>query len=142
MLYMSFVYFSVWQIKLSRPDDFEKAMTGFNKELEKKLLAATSPFTFWRINESSVMRFFKLIGCNNSKIGSYAALVKERHYIQIGFHTTHQPSTGVEIVGIILQHWLHQHIFLDDVIGQPVTQKFGVMFRRIFGPYAIFGCHG
>lgn len=79
MLTMSFVYFNIWQIKQTRPDDFEKAMIGFNKELEKELLAATSPFTFWRINESSVMRFFKLIGCDNSKIGSYAALVKERN---------------------------------------------------------------
>lgn len=79
MLTMSFVYFNIWQIKQTRPDDFEKAMIGFNKELEKELLAATSPFTFWRINESSVMRFFKLIGCDNNKIGSYAALVKERN---------------------------------------------------------------
>lgn len=79
MLTMSFVYFNIWQIKQTRPDDFENAMIGFNKDLEKELLAATSPFTFWRINESSVMRFFKLIGCDNSKIGSYAALVKERN---------------------------------------------------------------
>lgn len=79
MLTMSFVYFNIWQIKQTRPDDFEKAMVGFNKDLEKELLAATSPFTFWRINESSVMRFFKLIGCDNSKVGSYAALVKERN---------------------------------------------------------------
>ncbi|NOT67113.1 MAG: hypothetical protein HOP04_02080 [Methylophilaceae bacterium] len=79
MLTMSFVYFNIWQIKQTRPDDFENAMIGFNKDVEKELLAATSPFTFWRINESSVMRFFKLIGCDNSKIGSYAALVKERN---------------------------------------------------------------
>ena len=79
MLTMSFVYFNIWQIKQTRPADFENAMIGFNKDLEKELLAATSPFTFWRINESSVMRFFKLIGCDNSKIGSYAALVKERN---------------------------------------------------------------
>jgi hypothetical protein len=50
-----------------------------NKELEKELLNATSPFTFWRVNESSVMRFLKLIGCDNGKVGSYAALVKERN---------------------------------------------------------------
>ena len=79
MLTMSFVYFNIWQIKQNRPDDFEKAMIGFNKDLENELLVATSPFTFWRINESNVMRFFKLIGCDNGKIGSYAALVKERN---------------------------------------------------------------
>jgi len=61
------------------PKDFEKAMVGFNKDLEKELLEATSPFTFWRVNESSVLRFFKLIGCDNSKVGNYAALVKKRN---------------------------------------------------------------
>lgn len=79
MLTMSFVFFNIWQIKQNEPKDFEKAMVGFSKELEKELLAATSPFTFWRVNESSVLRFLKLIGCNNSKVGTYAALVKERN---------------------------------------------------------------
>jgi hypothetical protein len=79
MLTMSVVYFNIWQIKQTEPDDFAKAMVGFNKELEKELMDATSPFTFWRVNESSVMRFLKLIGCDNGKVGSYAALVKERN---------------------------------------------------------------
>lgn len=79
MLTMSFVYFNIWQIKQTAPDDFAKAMIGFNKDLEKELMTATSPFTFWRVNESSVMRFLKLIGCDNGKVGSYAALVKERN---------------------------------------------------------------
>ena len=79
MLTMSFVYFSIWQIKQTEPGDFAKAMIGFNKDLEKELMEATSPFTFWRVNESSVIRFLKLIGCDNGKVGSYAALVKERN---------------------------------------------------------------
>ena len=79
MLTMSFVYFNIWQIKQTEPGDFAKAMIGFNKDLEKELMDATSPFTFWRVNESSVMRFLKLIGCDNGKVGSYAALVKERN---------------------------------------------------------------
>jgi len=54
-------------------------MVGFSKDIEKELMSATSPFTFWRVNESSVMRFLKLIGCDNGKVGSYAALVKERN---------------------------------------------------------------
>jgi hypothetical protein len=74
MLTMSFVYFNIWQIRQTDPDDFAKAIIGFNKELEKELVEATSPFTFWRVNESSVMRFLKLIGCKNDKIGTYAAL--------------------------------------------------------------------
>jgi len=79
MLTMSFVYFNIWQIKQNRPDDFAKAMIGFNKDMEREMLEATSPFTFWRVSESNVMRFLKLIGCDNGKIGSYTALVKERN---------------------------------------------------------------
>lgn len=79
MLTMCFIYFNIWQIKQARPQDFGMAMVGFNKETEKELLEATSPFAFWRVNESSVMRFLKLIGCDNAKVGNYAALVKERN---------------------------------------------------------------
>jgi hypothetical protein len=79
MLTMSFVYFNIWQIKQTKPADFAMAMVGFNKDLERELLEATSPFTFWRVNESSVLRFLKLIGCDNAKVGNYAALVKERN---------------------------------------------------------------
>ncbi|MCC6151632.1 MAG: hypothetical protein IT461_15375 [Planctomycetes bacterium] len=79
MLTMSFVYFEIWQIKQTRAKDFEMAMVGFNKDQERELLDATSPFTFWRVNESSVLRFLKLIGCDNAKVGNYAALVKDRN---------------------------------------------------------------
>ena len=58
MLTMSFVYFNIWQIKQTAPHDFEMAMVGFNKDLEKELMDATSPFTFCRVNESNVMRSF------------------------------------------------------------------------------------
>lgn len=79
MLTMSFVYFNIWQIRQTRPNEFGMAMVGFNKDLEKELLEATTPFTFWRVNESSVLRFLKLIGCDNARVGTYAALVRERN---------------------------------------------------------------
>ena len=81
MLYMSFVYFIIWQIKKNRPDDFSKALVGFSKDVENGFLNATSPFSFSEVNESSIFRFFKLIGCDNSKIGNYTKLVKERNDI-------------------------------------------------------------
>ncbi|HEX9782489.1 MAG TPA: hypothetical protein VGA56_07115, partial [Opitutaceae bacterium] len=74
-----FVYSNVWQIRRQRGDDFGKAMVGFDKDMEKELLDATSPFTFWRVNESGVMRFMKLIGCDNGKCGTYAKLVRDRN---------------------------------------------------------------
>ena len=72
MLYMSFVYFSVWQIKQSRTEDFRKSLVGFSKEDEKGLLDASSPFSFWTINEARIFRFLKLIGCENDRIGQFA----------------------------------------------------------------------
>jgi hypothetical protein len=79
MLTMSFVYFNIWQIKQTEPKDFEKGLIGFSKDIEKKLLAATSPFVFSTVNERSILRFLKLIACDNSKIGTYAKLVDDRN---------------------------------------------------------------
>lgn len=79
MLTMCFVYFNIWQIKLIKPEGFATALIGFGKDMEKELLEATSPFTFAVVNESSVMRFLKLIQCDNAKIGTYTKLVKDRN---------------------------------------------------------------
>ncbi|MGO7321852.1 hypothetical protein ACCS95_25500 [Rhizobium ruizarguesonis] len=79
MLVMSFVYFNIWQIKLIRRSQFETAMIGFSKDVEKDLLAASSPFVFSTVNERTVLRFLKLIQCDNGKIGTYAKLVDERN---------------------------------------------------------------
>lgn len=79
MLTMSFVYFNVWQIRQTREEDFEKGLIGFGKDIEKNLLGATSPFVFSTVNERSILRFLKLIGCDNGKIGTYAKLVDDRN---------------------------------------------------------------
>lgn len=79
MLYMSFVYFEVWQIKMNRRDDFEKAMVGLNNEVEQIFLTATTPFAFVKSNEAPFFKFLKLIGCDNSKIGNYKKSVDDRN---------------------------------------------------------------
>lgn len=79
MLYMSFVYFSVWQIKKSRPEDFAKAVIFQQKE--KELLSATSPFTFSELQERSIFKFLRLAGCEQQHIGKFAKLVDERNEI-------------------------------------------------------------
>lgn len=79
MLTMSFVYFNIWQIKQTRPADFEKGLIGFGKDIEKSLLGASSPFVFSTVNERSILRFLKLIACDNGKIGTYAKLVDDRN---------------------------------------------------------------
>lgn len=79
MLTMSFVYFNIWQIKQTEPKEFAMGLIGFGREVEKSLLEATSPFAFSMVNERSILRFFKLIACDNSKIGTYAKLVDDRN---------------------------------------------------------------
>jgi hypothetical protein len=79
MLTMSFVYFNIWQINQTEPKDFAMGLIGFGKDIEKSLLEATSPFVFSTVNERSILRFLKLIACDNSKIGTYAKLVDDRN---------------------------------------------------------------
>jgi hypothetical protein len=57
MLTMSFVYFNIWQIKLTQPKDFAMGLIGFGKDVEKELLEATSPFAFSTVNESVICVF-------------------------------------------------------------------------------------
>lgn len=78
MLTMSCVYFNIWQIKQTRPGDFEKGLIGFARD-EKALLEATSPFVFSAVNERTILRFLKLVACDNGKIGTYAKLVDDRN---------------------------------------------------------------
>ena len=79
MLMMSFVYFNIWQLRQSKPGDFEKGLIGFPKESEKALLNAPSPFTFSAVGESSILRLLRLMGCDDTKIGQYAKLVRDRN---------------------------------------------------------------
>ena len=75
MLTMSFVYFNIWQIKQTEPKDFAMGLIGFGEDIEKSLLEATSPFVCSTVNEHTMLRFLKLIACDNGKIGTYAKLV-------------------------------------------------------------------
>ncbi|HEV2802440.1 MAG TPA: hypothetical protein VGW12_18360 [Pyrinomonadaceae bacterium] len=79
MLYMSFVYFEVWQIKQNRRRDFEMAMVGFRRDDEKELTEATTPFSFSLINERSFFRFLKLLNCRNDRIGNFGKIIDARN---------------------------------------------------------------
>ncbi len=78
MLTMSFVYFNIWQIKQTELGDFKKGLIGFPRD-EKTLLEATSPFAFSIVPERTMLRFLKLIACDNGMIGTYAKLVDDRN---------------------------------------------------------------
>jgi len=60
MLFMSFVYFNVWQIKKIHQEDYKKITLGFNDCFE----TATSPFTFSIENESRLVFLTKNQICN------------------------------------------------------------------------------
>lgn len=100
MLTMSFVYFNIWQIKQTSPDDFAKGLIDFGKDVEKNLLSASSPFVFSAVNERTIMRFLKLIACDNGKIGTYVKLVDDRNDTahsngNIFFSTTQQIDSKI-----------------------------------------------
>ena len=79
MLFMTAVYALIWKIRLMSEHDFRKALIGFGKDNETQLLKASSPFTLHMLNERSVFRFFKLIGCDDSRIGRYQKIVDDRN---------------------------------------------------------------
>ena len=79
---MSFVSFSIWQIRLARPDPFAMAMVGFRNDDERDLMDCLTPFKFYdRLKESQIFRFLKLIGCTNAQVGEFAKFVKRRNKI-------------------------------------------------------------
>ena len=79
LLMMSFVYFNIWQIRQTLADDFEKGLIGFARDEDRRCLRDDSPFTFSNVNESAVLRLFRLIGCDDSQIGNYRKLVNDRN---------------------------------------------------------------
>lgn len=82
LLYMSFVSFAIWQIRLVRESDFKKALIGFQLKSENSLLDADTPFKFYeKLKESQIFRFLKLIGCANNQVGEFAKFVKRRNKI-------------------------------------------------------------
>jgi hypothetical protein len=77
MLFMSFVYFNVWQIKKIHKEDYEKITLGFHTCFE----FATSPFTFSEEYESKIFTLFRFFGLGKDKIGQYKTIVKTRNDI-------------------------------------------------------------
>ena len=83
MLFMSFVYFSVWQIKINRPDDYKKAaiFLANGRFGESDLLGASSPFTLSKLEERTIFRLLRLIGCEMEHLKPFTQLVDERNKI-------------------------------------------------------------
>lgn len=115
LLYMSFVCFSVWQIRAARRPDFDKAMVGFQREVENKLASAETPFKFFEnLKESAIFRFIKLVGCDNQQVGEFSKFVKQRNRIAhpsgtVFFNSKENIDEQIEQVMIEIDH-IQQHM--------------------------------
>jgi predicted nuclease with RNAse H fold len=82
LLYMSFVSFAIWQIRLARDSAFKHALVGFELDAENALLNAETPFKFYEeLREAQIFRFLKLIGCENEEVGEFGKFVRRRNKI-------------------------------------------------------------
>ena len=140
MLTMSFVYFNIWQIRQARPEDFEKGLIGFRKDIEKTLLEATSPFVFSTVNERSILRLLKLIACDNSKIGTYAKLVDDRNDTahpngNIFFSTQAALDTKVrDILRVVAEIQAHSRPVIEQAYREFLIQNQGSEEREYPDP--------
>ena len=130
MLTMSFVYFNIWQIRQARPEDFGKGLIGFGKDIEKNLLGATSPFVFSTVNERTILRFLKLIACDNGKIGTYAKLVDDRNQTahpngNIFFSTRDALDTKItEILRVVDEIQTHSRHVIEHCYREFLLQNY------------------
>ncbi|MET0049657.1 MAG: hypothetical protein ABW095_01080, partial [Candidatus Thiodiazotropha sp.] len=115
LLYMSFVCFSVWQIRAARRADFDKAMVGFQSEVENKLASADTPFKFFEnLKESAIFRFIKLVGCDNQQVGEFSKFVKQRNRIAhpsgtVFFNSRENIDAQIEQIMTEIDH-IQQHM--------------------------------
>lgn len=83
MLYMSFVYFSIWKIRHAYPDKYFQASVFLAKQdlSELELTEISSPFTFSKVSEKTIFRMLRLAGCTQEDIKPLSKLVTERNLI-------------------------------------------------------------
>lgn len=75
MLFMSFVYFNVWQIRKIHQQDYEKITLGFND----CFFEPTTPFNFSKENERRIFVLFTFFGLQKEQIGKYKKIVDTRN---------------------------------------------------------------
>ena len=121
MLYMSYVYFSIWQIRLMRPKDFAHA-TIFQK-YEKHVTAGTSPFTFHKVAEGEVFKYLRIIGCDEEQTRPFSDLVGARNSLAHANGTiacADQTSADMKIAEILKQVRAIQ-VHMTPVLQQCLT---------------------
>jgi hypothetical protein len=141
LLYMSFVSFAIWQIRLVRELDFKKALIGFQLESENSLLDADTPFKFYeKLKESQIFRFLKLIGCENDQVGEFAKFVKRRNKIAHPSGTVFfndQVSIDAEIANMmreVVNIQRHMRPIIIEVYGRFLVESSDIEEREYADP--------
>lgn len=141
LLYMSFVSFAIWQIRLVRKSDFMKALIGFQIESENALLDADTPFKFYeKLKEAQIFRFLKLLDCENQQVGEFAKFVKRRNKIAHPSGTVFfndQTSIDAEIEEMmreVLNIQRHMHPVIREVYSRFLVESSDIEEREYTDP--------
>lgn len=79
ILYMTFVYFQLLRIAKEKENEFKFCWIGLSSEEKEFLNKPTYPFSFSKVKEKSVFRFFRLIDFDDGTIGDLSSLVNDRN---------------------------------------------------------------
>jgi hypothetical protein len=79
ILYMVFVYIQLLRISREKSENFELCWIGFPNQEKDFLKKPSSPFSFSKVKEKSIFRFFRLLDFDDSCIGNISSLVKTRN---------------------------------------------------------------
>jgi hypothetical protein len=79
ILYMIFVYVQLFRIAKEKTQEFDLCWVGFPNQEKDFLKEPSSPFSFSKIQEKTVFRFFRLVGFDDGSIGDISSLVNKRN---------------------------------------------------------------
>lgn len=124
MLFMSFVYFTIWKIRKHKESDVHNVAIGFGGNVEKSIRSMQSPFAFSEIQERSVFRFLKLINCSDGDIGQYVKMVKKRNKFAHanGNITTSMDGLDLDIRDIV------RHVGQIEKFGRSYIERIYITF--------------
>jgi len=129
MLTMIFVYFNIWKIRRAWPADFQKSLIGFDQDTERKLAETNSPFAFAVVNERAVLRFLKLVNCDNSIIGRCVKLIKQRNEVAHANGNIFFDELGVmdrqlvEVLRIVDQVHIRSRSAIDEIYWRFLSES-------------------
>lgn len=121
ILYMVFVYFQLLRISQEKYQEFKLCWIGFPREEQDFLKKPTHPFSFSKIKETTIFRFFRLLDFDDSLVGKISAPVKNRNEllhangkIFVGEVKTFEAKVG-EYLNLMEEIVMKQETFLNNI---------------------------